>query len=73
MGNAQRRVASLRLCVMADLLTPEEVREFRFDLSPPAEYGMVGRLCRDYLTLWDRNEELEAAVQRHIDIGEYRD
>ena len=45
---------------MIDLLTPEEVREFRLDLSPPAEYGMVGRLCRDYLTLWDRNKELKA-------------
>ena len=47
---------------MTDLLTPEKVREFQFDLGPPAGYGRVGRLCRDYLTLWD---ELEHERELH--------
>ena len=54
---------------MTDLLTPEFVRE----IQKRATWPDTDRLCRDYLILWDRNKELDAALQRHIDIGEYRD
>ena len=59
---------------MTDLLTPEEVREIQKRAEGTAQYFDVkvedmeahfptvaekGRLCRNYLTLWDRNKELE--------------
>ncbi len=55
---------------MTDLLKPEKVREMLADASGKP---LAARLCRDYLTLWDRNKELDAALQRHINIGEYRE
>ncbi len=75
---------------MTDLLTPEEVREIQKRAEGTAQYFDVkvedmeahfptvaekGRLCRDYLTLWDRNKELEkerdsvcktAKVRKHL-------
>ena len=42
----------------AELLTPEEVRELSKTLV--GSDVRVRRLCRDYLTLWERNKELEA-------------
>ena len=72
MGNAQRRVASLRLCAMSndthgemtDLLTPEVVREWQQinELRSGSAWfkNTIGRLCQSYLTLWDRNKELKA-------------
>jgi hypothetical protein len=52
---------------MTDLLTPEEVREIleefkdeKWVVTVPAD-GFNG-LCRDYLTLWDCNKELEFQV-----------
>ena len=53
---------------MTELLTPEAARnalalwhEYQgtdYEISPK----WVKRLCRDYLTLWERNEELEYRV-----------
>ena len=39
---------------MTDLLTPDEVREMELKAIWPYEH--LGRLCQDYLTLWDENE-----------------
>lgn len=55
---------------MTDLLTPDEVWEIhqRYDRIRPGGLKKVRarhwlrRLCRDYLTLWDRNEELETTI-----------
>lgn len=47
---------------MTDLLTPDKVREM-LTQSVAADKPLASRLCRDYLTLWDRNEELEKQVQ----------
>ena len=48
---------------MTDLLTPEKVREWQRvngSLKGGAWFNeTIDRLCRDYLTLWDRNKELE--------------
>ena len=44
---------------MTDLLSPEEVRKIdgeRRGLG--VSHETVARLCRDYLTLWDRYEKL---------------
>ena len=57
---------------MSDLLTPEEVREAlavsEMDYDRESKYEInptwLKRLCRDYLTLWDRNKELEAEVKK---------
>lgn len=46
------------LLKMTDLLTPAKVREMLAQ-SVAADKPMACRLCRDYLTLWDRYEELE--------------
>ena len=50
---------------MTDLLTPDVVRGL---LKGPLGYVTteitVAHLCRDYLTLWDRNKELENEVRR---------
>lgn len=50
---------------MTDLLTPEEVRKMGNSTLATIclDLGVsVERLCRDYLTLWDRNKELETTV-----------
>ncbi len=59
---------------MSEILTPDEVREILGRMETTAQYFDVkmedmeaqfptvlekARLCRDYLTLWDRNKELE--------------
>ena len=54
---------------MSDLLTPDEVRESSLyqvstnlvDMIPEERFAC--RICRDYLTLWDRNKGLEAEVE----------
>ncbi len=38
-----------------DLLTPEEVEEIGGSTFEERNRAHVRRLCRDYLTLWDRN------------------
>ena len=52
---------------MTDLLTPDEVRNA---LARPNRWGLglalEKRLCRDYLTLWDRNKELEALLPKRL-------
>ena len=58
---------------MTDLLTPEEVKReladaeaaVRLQLGHTSLLGVfkwVARICRDYLTLWDRNKELETTI-----------
>lgn len=58
---------------MTDLLTPEEVRELarlnREEFNRPTMVEIRG-LCRDYLTLWDRNKELKAALRPFSKLGE---
>ena len=52
---------------MTDLLTPEQVREWLNGPLGQVTYDVsIARLCRDYLTLWDRNKGLaqQAEVQR---------
>ena len=44
-----------------DLLTPKKVRE-TLDRGSLGWDITVARLCRDYLTLWERNKELEAVM-----------
>ena len=44
--------------IMPDLLTPEEVEEIN---------RRIACLCRDYLTLWNRNKKLEAESWRPKD------
>ena len=45
-------------CHVTDrMLTPAEVRNMERRAIWPYEH--LARLCRDYLTLWDRNKELE--------------
>lgn len=50
---------------MTDLLTPKDVRamlkEFEGELAVVISPDAFNGLCRDYLTLWDRNKELEKA------------
>lgn len=47
---------------MTDLLSPDDVREV---LRHAEEFSkpMIARLCRDYLTVLDRNKELEKLVE----------
>ncbi|MEE8241498.1 MAG: hypothetical protein V3R16_09545 [Nitrospirales bacterium] len=40
---------------MADLLSPDDVREMTKELQGSQK---LDRLCRDYLTLWDRYENM---------------
>ena len=51
---------------MTELLTPEEVREIQ--KGPTQSWPNTTRLCRDYLTLWERNEELEQKREGLKDI-----
>ena len=58
---------------MADLLTPEEVREIKqmyarrpVSAAKGKAFHQVRRICRDYLTLWDRNKELEALIPKRL-------
>ncbi len=47
---------------MVDLLQPEQIRKWGYyhDASERTpEEELLHRLCRDYLTLWERVEELE--------------
>ena len=50
---------------MTDLLTPDEVRQWQKNLeNVKAEFAQATianllRLCGEYLTLWERNKELE--------------
>lgn len=54
---------------MTDLLTPEEVREMLAQ-SVAADKPMACRLCRDYLTLWDRYKQVLAAIdEAGITVG----
>ena len=50
----------------AELLTPQDVRFFDIDnLSlRRGDNELLTRLCQDYLTLWDRNENLANEIQR---------
>ena len=65
---------------MTDLLTPDVVRDWKeaFELVgsglvksvtiPGIAVGDIARLCRDYLTLWDRSKELEGRLtSKHYD------
>ena len=59
---------------MTDLLQPDEVREMEtatkqidlgIALAQPGKFiaaAQIGRLCRDYLTLWEKVAVLEGAV-----------
>ncbi|KKM67455.1 hypothetical protein LCGC14_1470890 [marine sediment metagenome] len=55
---------------MTDLLTPERVREWqqRNDSLRDGVWfnEIIDHLCRDYLTLWERNKELEALIPRRL-------
>ena len=44
---------------MTDLLTPADVERIKEVWWPN-----IQKLCRNYLTLWDRNEELEATMEK---------
>ena len=51
---------------MTDLLTPEEVRQLLSDtpgVFVTAQQSLQRRLCRDYLTLWEKNEKKRAALK----------
>ena len=48
---------------MTDLLTPDEVREIAKYLIGESS---LARLCRNYITLWDRNKELEALIPKRL-------
>ena len=65
---------------MTDLITPDEVRRelAAADAAIGSQFGntamldaikQVARLCRDYLTLWDRNKELEKAEVCSVCVG----
>ena len=62
---------------VTDLLTPEEVqkilkdvqKEFAGELIVILDRDAFEGLCRDYLTLWDRNRELEKALGRALDLA----
>ena len=56
---------------MTDLLSPEEVRLIQADVWHKYD-PLVGRLCRDYLTLWDRIQELEAIIYVDEDGHQFR-
>jgi len=63
---------------MTDLLTPEEVSGIRGQFAAcimgnpkwgpdmPPILDHVPRICRNYLTLWDRNKELEALIPKRL-------
>ena len=59
---------------MTDLLTPDEVqkvlkdvqREFAGELVVILDRDAFEGLCRDYLTLWDRNKKLEALIPKRL-------
>ena len=52
---------------MTDLLTPKRVQVI-LDLTKKVwPGGKIKHLCRDYLTLWDRNKELKADLQDMYD------
>ena len=57
---------------MTDLLTPEEVRELDTNVVGTCFIGCtredLHRLCRDYLTLWDRHKDLEEYAASHEDV-----
>ena len=51
--------------VMTDLLTPDEARKLQgdtFSIFGDEERIKTRWLCRDYLTLWERNKDLKAAL-----------
>ena len=60
-----------------DLLTPEQMQKEltaanaaaarEADPDMQMAYLRIARICQDYLTLWDRNKELEAASLDHIE------
>jgi len=62
----QRIMVSL---LMTDLLTPEEVREY-LRHAKRRSLAETSRLCRDYLMLWKRNEELEKELKKALDDGD---
>ena len=49
---------------MTDLLTPEEVREMLVIIDEASNWPSekTPRLCRDYLTLWDKYEDLKVTL-----------
>lgn len=62
---------------MTELLTPEKVRleladadsAVYLELGDPeilVVFKFLARLCRDYLTLWERNKELEALIPKRL-------
>ena len=50
----------MRAYAMSDLLTPDEVLEIL--RKPTTAWPDTYRISRDYLTLWDRNKELETEI-----------
>ncbi|KKK52008.1 hypothetical protein LCGC14_3109230 [marine sediment metagenome] len=52
----------MRAYAMSDLLTPDRVQTMLGLCNKVWPGGKVQRLCRDYLTLWDRNKELETEI-----------
>ena len=56
---------------MSEILTPDKVWKMLKHpvLDVPGRY----RLCRDYLTLWDRNKELETDVNNLEHAIQYPD
>ena len=53
---------------MTDLLTHDEVRDMYYGETAMLVSSQPGwgRLCLDYLTLWDRNKELEAVIPKRL-------
>ena len=51
---------------MTDLLTPDEVRDRLLQWEAGLDIEDTDRLCKDYLTLWDRNKELEALIPERL-------
>lgn len=57
---------------MPELVTPKQMRKelaaaedaalLEVDADMQRAYLRITRICRDYLTLWERNKELEAAL-----------
>ena len=50
------------------LLAPYEVEEIGGSTFEEMNRAHVRRLCRDYLTLWERNKDLEAASLDCIEV-----
>ena len=51
---------------ISELLTPGGVREMLEKYSGFIKPDPAAKLCRDYLTLWDRHERLKEAITKEI-------